>query len=90
MSSPGQTQLFATAARTANGFKAQFLILATAAAMISKAAALTSTVTKQRVALGAVGEAKGHATRALKLLKQGSPEWLRAQDIAIQQPPQRG
>ncbi|HAC57767.1 M48 family metalloprotease [Parvibaculum sp.] len=41
-------------------------------------------------ALGAVGEAKGHATRALKLLKQGSPEWLRAQDIAIQQPPQRG
>lgn len=41
-------------------------------------------------ALGAVGEAKGHATRAAKLLKQGSPEWLRAQDIAMQPMPQRG
>lgn len=41
-------------------------------------------------ALGAVGEAKAHAMRAQKLLKNGSPEWLRAQDIAIQQPPQRG
>ena len=41
-------------------------------------------------ALGAVGEAKAHAMRAQKLLKNGSPEWLRAQDIAMQQPPQRG
>lgn len=41
-------------------------------------------------ALGAVGEAKGHATRAMKLLKQGSPEWLRAQDIAMQPMPERG
>ncbi|MBC7102194.1 MAG: tetratricopeptide repeat protein, partial [Parvibaculum sp.] len=41
-------------------------------------------------ALGAVGEAKSHAMRAQKLLKNGSPEWLRAQDIAMQPPPQRG
>ncbi len=41
-------------------------------------------------ALGAIGEAKSHAIRAQKLLDSASPEWLRAQDIAIQQPPQRG
>lgn len=41
-------------------------------------------------ALGAAGEAKAHARRAQKLLKQGSPEWLRAQDIAMQPMPERG
>jgi len=41
-------------------------------------------------ALGSVGEAKAHATRAAKLLTQGSPEWLRAQDIAVQPMPKRG
>ena len=71
MSSPGQTQLFATAARTANGFKAQFLILATAAAMISKAAALTSTVTKQRVALGAVRPIVAPSVAKANFLKLG-------------------
>ena len=73
MSSPGQTQLFATAARTANGFKAQFLILATAAAMISKAAALTSTVTKQRVALGAVRPIVAPSVAKANFLKLGDP-----------------
>lgn len=41
-------------------------------------------------ALGRVKEAKMHAGRAAKNLPQGSPEWLRAQDIAIQADPQRG
>ncbi|MEQ8266791.1 MAG: M48 family metalloprotease [Parvibaculum sp.] len=41
-------------------------------------------------ALGAVKEAKMHAMRAQKLLKNGSPEWLRAQDIVVQAPQQRG
>lgn len=41
-------------------------------------------------ALGAVKEAKMHAMRAQKLLENGSPEWLRAQDIVVQAPPQRG
>ena len=41
-------------------------------------------------ALGAVGEAKAHAKRAQKLLKTGTPEWLRAQDIAMQPMPERG
>ncbi|MBO6685824.1 MAG: tetratricopeptide repeat protein, partial [Parvibaculum sp.] len=41
-------------------------------------------------ALGSVGEAKAHAKRAQKLLKQGSPEWLRATDIAVQPMPERG
>ena len=41
-------------------------------------------------ALGRVKEAKMHAGRAAKNLERGSPEWLRAQDIAIQPDPQRG
>lgn len=41
-------------------------------------------------ALGSVGEAKAHAKRAQKLLKTGTPEWLRAQDIAMQPMPERG
>lgn len=41
-------------------------------------------------ALGAVPEAKAHANRAMKKLTQGSPEWLRAQDIAMQPMPERG
>ncbi len=41
-------------------------------------------------AAGAVMEAKMHAMRAQKLLKNGSPEWLRAQDIAVQPNPERG
>lgn len=41
-------------------------------------------------ALGNVGEAKMHANKASKLLTTGSPEWLRAQDIAVQPMPERG
>ncbi|MBX3492478.1 MAG: M48 family metallopeptidase [Parvibaculum sp.] len=40
-------------------------------------------------ALGRVKQAKMHAGRAAKNLPQGSPEWLRAQDIAIQPDPQQ-
>ncbi|MEX1154779.1 M48 family metalloprotease [Parvibaculum sp.] len=39
-------------------------------------------------ALGHVKEAKMHATRAQKNLRQGSPEWLQAQDLAMQTPPE--
>ncbi|MDO8838196.1 MAG: M48 family metalloprotease [Parvibaculum sp.] len=38
-------------------------------------------------ALGRVEQAKAHATRAQKILRQGSPEWLQAQDIAMQPSP---
>ena len=41
-------------------------------------------------AIGAVKDAKIHAKRAQKLLKAGSPEWLKAQDIAMQATPQHG
>ncbi|MDX5365647.1 MAG: M48 family metalloprotease [Alphaproteobacteria bacterium] len=34
--------------------------------------------------LGRVQQAKAHAGRAMRQLAQGSPEWLRAQDIALQ------
>jgi predicted Zn-dependent protease len=39
-------------------------------------------------ALGRVKESKMHATRAQKNLRQGSPEWLQAQDLAMQAPPE--
>jgi predicted Zn-dependent protease len=39
--------------------------------------------------LGRVKEAKAHAVRAQRELRQGSPEWLRAQDIAMQPMPER-
>ncbi len=37
-------------------------------------------------ALGRVQQAKAHADRAMRQLDKGSPEWLRAQDIALQPP----
>lgn len=39
--------------------------------------------------LGRVQQAKAHADRAMRQLAQGSPEWLRAQDIALQPPEKR-
>ena len=39
--------------------------------------------------LGRVQQAKAHAGRAMRQLAQGSPEWLRAQDIALQPNPER-
>ncbi len=42
-------------------------------------------------ALGRIKQSKMHAARALKNLRQGSPEWLQAQDLAIQaDPAERG
>jgi predicted Zn-dependent protease len=43
-------------------------------------------------ALGSTRDARGHAERAQRLLKANSPEWLRAQDIMMEQGPadQRG
>lgn len=38
-------------------------------------------------ALGRVKEAKMHATRAQRNLEKGSPEWLQAQDLALQPMP---
>ena len=40
-------------------------------------------------ALGRVQQAKAHAGRAMRQLAQGSPEWLRAQDIAMQPMPEK-
>lgn len=40
-------------------------------------------------ARGAKRDALGHAEKAQKLLKAGSPEWLRAQDVAIANQPTR-
>lgn len=39
--------------------------------------------------IGASRDAFGHAERAQKLLKTGSPEWVRAQDISIANQPKR-
>jgi predicted Zn-dependent protease len=36
-------------------------------------------------AIGSMRDARGHAAQAQRLLKQGSPEWLRAQDIITEQ-----
>lgn len=41
-------------------------------------------------ALGAGREAKEHARRAIKQLKAGSPQWIRAQDIFAQYPDPQG
>jgi len=40
-------------------------------------------------AIGASQDAFGHAQKAQTLLKQGSPEWIRAQDIAMANQPNR-
>lgn len=39
--------------------------------------------------IGAQPDALGHALRAQSLLKTGSPDWLRAQDIAVTNKPER-